>query len=220
MTDVKIAPSTLSCPLAELQGYIKELEVSGADWLHCDIMDGEFVPEKTFDETILSLISKRTKMPMDVHLMVKKPEEKIVKYTKAGAKILTVHYEAFDSKVVLINTLQKMRELGVKVGLSIKPDSNLEDIYKYLPLVDVILVMSVTPGKSGQKFQKEAISRIALLHNYRKQTGLEYLIEVDGGINLDNSANVITAGADILVSGNTIYNAEDKKVVIQKLRGK
>ena len=220
MTDVKIAPSTLSCPLADLQGYIKELEISGADWLHCDIMDGEFVPEKTFDETILSLISKRTKMPMDVHLMVKKPEEKIVKYVKAGAKILTVHYEAFDSKVVLINTLQKMRELGVKVGLSIKLDTNLEEIYKYLPLIDVMLVMSVTPGKSGQKFQKEAISRIALLHNYRKETGLAFLIEVDGGINLENSSNIITAGADILVSGKTIYSAEDKKFIIQELRGK
>ncbi len=218
MSKVLIAPSTDPSPLSELTEYVKELERDKADWLHCDVMDGVFVERKTIDEVVVSLLSTKTQLPLDVHLMVANPQDKVASYAKAGAHSITVHYEAFGGKMQLLNTLHKMRTLGVKVGLSIKPGTDIECILRYLPLVDIFLVMSVEPGKSGQSFIKDSLTKIAFLQKYREENKLNFLIEVDGGINEKNVNMVVGIGADIIVAGSAIYNSDNRAQTISKLR--
>ena len=215
---VLIAPSTDPCPLADLLEYSKSLIYNGADWLHCDIMDGKFVPAKTFDEIVLSLLSKRVNTTLDVHLMVENPLERLSAFARAGADILTVHFEAMKGTIAVINTINKIHELGCKAGLAIKPSTSVNAIENFLPFVDLVLVMSVEPGKSGQLFMIDATSKIAELNAIRLQKKYNFLIEVDGGLNKQNAGAVISLGADVLVLGNAMYTATDRPELIKFLK--
>ncbi len=215
---ILIAPSTHPCPLGDLLEYAKSLLADGADWLHCDIMDGKFVADKTFDDMALSLVARRVNMPMDVHLMVVDPIERIPAFVKAGATSLTVHYEAFDSKIEMMNAINLIHDLGSRAGIAINPSTPIDAIHSLLPFVDMVLVMSVEPGKSGQPFLPNASSKIAELNSIRTKMGYEYLIEVDGGINRKNVTTVASLGADVVVLGSAMYTADDRRDLIEYIK--
>ncbi|MBO5102801.1 MAG: ribulose-phosphate 3-epimerase [Clostridia bacterium] len=213
-----VSPSTHPCPVDDLLDYGKSLLKDGADWLHCDIMDGNFVQDKTYDEVVLALLSKRLNMTMDVHLMVQNPLEKIAPFAQAGADIITVHFEALKGTISIINAINKIHDLGCRAGLSIKPNTPVSAIENYLPFLDLVLVMSVEPGKSGQTFMMSANSKIAQLNAIRKQHSYEFLIEVDGGVNRQNAGTIVSLGADALVLGNAMYTTENRKDLIKFLK--
>ncbi len=219
MKKVLIAPSTDPCSINELTKYAKEVEKAGADWLHCDIMDGKFVPKRTYDAMIFAFIRKSTNLKLDVHLMVENPLKTAKEFIKYGADSITIHYEAFKDKIQLISTLQTLKRMGVKVGVSLKPNTPINFLDNILKYVDIVLVMSVEPGKSGQQFIKDSLIKIAYLNKKRLEDGLDFLIEVDGGINAINSQIVAISGADVLVSGSTVYKAKDRQRMISDLRG-
>ncbi len=207
-------------PVKEYQSmieYAKSLQ-GVADFLHCDIMDGQFVERMTYDAGLVANINQNSTIALDVHLMCDEPYKMIEDYLHAGANVITVHYEAFADKNQIVDALKKIRKAGALAGLSFKPSTNLKDIKIYLHDCDVALVMSVQPGLSGQKFMPEAIERIAQLDRFRKENNLRFKIEVDGGINGDNAKEVVLAGCDILVSGSYLYKAENKKEAIEKLK--
>lgn len=199
--------------------YVKELEANNdVDMIHCDIMDGQFVEDITYNYETLAKINNSTTIVLDVHLMCIKPWKLIKKYAKAGANIITVHFEAFKSKYKLIKTLKKIRRYGLIAGISLKPDTNIKEIKEFLSYVDMVLIMSVEPGKSGQKFIKNSIEKIKELKKEILNQNLYILIEVDGGINATTAKQVILAGANILVVGNSIYKAKDKAEQIKKIK--
>lgn len=219
MKKVLIAPSTDPCSVKDLTKYAKEIEKAGADWLHCDIMDGKFVPKRTYDYLIMAFIRKSTNLKLDVHLMVENPMKVAKDYAKYGADSITFHYEAFKDKIQLVSAIQTLKNLGVKVGVAIKPSTPvnvLEHILKYL---DIVLVMSVEPGKSGQQFIKDSLVKVAFLNKKRLEEDYNFLIEVDGGINPVNASIVAISGADVLVSGSAVFNSRNKKQTIIDLRG-
>ena len=213
-----IAPSTDPCLLNDLTEYAKSLLRDGADWIHCDIMDGKFVQRKTFDEIVLALLSKRVNAVMDVHLMMENPIDKLSTYARAGATNITVHYEALQGTIEIISAINKIHELGCKAGISIKPNTSVDVIEKYLPFVDIVLVMSVEPGRSGQTFINESLSKIAELNTIRAENDYKFLIEVDGGINPQTAGAVVSLGADILVVGSALFNSNDRQNLIQELK--
>ncbi len=215
---IKIAPSTHPCPIERLENYAMELLRDGADFLHCDIMDGVFVADKTFDYIMLSMLHKKVNIPLDIHLMVVNPIEKFKVYAEAGADVLTFHYEAMNSKIEIINAINQIHALGCKAGISIKPNTPVDDIIRYLPYVDVVLVMSVEPGKSGQTYLPVANKKILQLSNIRQKEGYQFLIEVDGGVSAVNAESIISLGADILVMGNAMYTSRDKKSLISTVK--
>ena len=197
--------------------YAKELQ-GHADLLHCDIMDGKFVERTTFDENLVNNINQNCLTMLDVHLMCDEPLRLIDRYLKSGANIITVHYEAFEDKNDLIEVFEKIKKGNALVGLSLKPNTQIKDIKMFLHNVDVVLVMSVEPGLSGQKFIPEALKKIEELDSIRKQNDYKYKIEVDGGIDEATGKECITAGADILVSGSYIYKAHNHKEAINTLK--
>lgn len=207
-------------PVKEYQSmieYAKSLQ-GVADFLHCDIMDGQFVERMTYDAGLVSNINQNSAIALDVHLMCSEPYKMIDDYLQAGANIITVHYEAFADKNQIVDALKKIRKAGALAGLSFKPSTSLKDIKIYLHDCDVVLVMSVQPGLSGQKFMEEALARIAQLNRFRIENNLRYKIEVDGGINGENAKDVVDAGCDILVSGSYIYKSPNKKETIKNLK--
>lgn len=213
---VKISPSILASDFTKLGQDISSVESAGAEMLHLDVMDGLFVPNISFGIPIISCARKASKMFFDVHLMINEPIRYANDFVKAGADLITVHAEACSD---VLETLKKIRALGVKSGLSIKPATSVSDIEKYLEYCDLVLVMSVEPGFGGQKFMPESLEKIARLAEIKKLKGLSYEIEVDGGINEETAKLCAAAGASVLVAGSSVFGSEDRKAAIDALRG-
>jgi ribulose-phosphate 3-epimerase len=212
---VKIAPSILSANFLKLGDEIKAAEESGADMLHIDIMDGHFVPNITIGPFIVESIRKITSLPLDVHLMIEEPDTYLLDFIKAGADYITVHLEA---SVHLHRTIQWIKEGGVKAGVSLNPATPVWSLEDILPDINLALLMSVNPGFGGQKFIPQVIEKIRTLKSFIYEKGLSTLVEVDGGINLDNAKNVASAGADILVMGSAFFNSMDYKEIIKRVK--
>jgi len=211
MKKIQISPSILSADFSQLGNEIKRLEEGGADMIHVDVMDGHFVPNLTIGPPVIKTLRNYTKLPFDVHLMIKPVHKYIKNYAEAGADIITIHPEATES---LQDSIKHIKELGKKVGVSLNPETKIDIITKSLKEIDLILIMSVYPGFGGQKFIPEVLSKIKELKNIKLKENLKYDIEVDGGIDFNNSKLVIEAGANILVSGTTIFknnNGDIKK---------
>jgi ribulose-phosphate 3-epimerase len=203
---VKVAPSILSADFARLAEALQQAEAGGADWIHVDVMDGHFVPNLTIGAPVVKALRKETKLPLDVHLMIEKPEQLIEDFVAAGADYLTVHVEAATH---LHRTIQRIRELGAKPGVSLNPATPISALMEILPYVDLVLVMSVNPGFGGQKFIPTSTSKIAGLKQLldeRSLWGVE--IEVDGGVTPTTAPEIVAAGATVLVAGAAVFNAQ------------
>ncbi len=214
--NIKIAPSILSANYMYMGKAIKDLETAKADFIHVDVMDGTFVPNLNFGVKMVSDLRKFTSSVLDVHLMIVNPEKYIEAFAKAGADYLTIHYEATSEN--LIDLLKKIRSLGVKSGISIKPDTPVSVLKELLPYCDMVLIMSVYPGFGGQKFIQNSLERISELKKYIDESGFDIELEVDGGITIENAPEVKRAGANVLVAGSTVFNAPDMKEAIEALR--
>ena len=219
MKKIQISPSILSADFSQLGYEIKRLEENGADLIHVDVMDGHFVPNITIGPPVIKTLRNYTKLPFDVHLMISPVHKYIKNFADAGSDIITIHPEATEN---LIESIQLIRQLKKKVGVSLNPNTDINVIEKNLADIDLILVMSVYPGFGGQKFILDALDKIKKLDQIRKDRNLSFDIEVDGGINFSNSKQVIEAGANILVSGTTIFksNNGDIKKNIELLKSK
>lgn len=215
MNEFFISPSILSADFAKMGEDIKRITEGGADMIHCDVMDGTFVPNISFGPKMIADIRSYTSLPLDVHLMVNRPERYIDVYAKAGADYIVVHYEACGT---LVDTLKKIRKLGKKSGLVISPDTPAEVVYDYLPLTDLILVMSVYPGFSGQKFLPSSLGKLEKISAKIKESGLNIRLQIDGGINEETVKLVKKAGADTVVAGSSVFGASDVAEAIKKLR--
>ncbi len=210
-----IAPSILSCDFAKLPDEIKMLDESSADWIHVDVMDGQFVPNFTFGMTMVEAVNRLTDKVLDVHLMMVEPEKYIERFRKAGADIITVHYETCPH---LHRTLQQIRESGAKAGVALNPHTAASNIFDILEDIDLVLVMSVNPGFGGQKFIYSALQKIQQLRTEIDARNLDIYIEVDGGVGLQNAETILKAGANALVAGNAVFSAEDPKMAISQLK--
>ena len=204
----------MSVNFSHLAEDIRQVEKAGAQLLHIDVMDGHFVPNISFGPVVYKGLKKQLDMIFDVHLMIDNPRFYAAKFVEAGADIITFHLEAVKDSYEMINYL---KQLGVKVGISIKPKTNVESIEKYLPFLDIILVMSVEPGFGGQTFMESAIEKIQVLNDLRIANKYTYLIEVDGGINQQNASLCKNAGCDIVVAGTYIFKAIDREKTIKGL---
>ena len=209
MKKIQISPSILSADFSQLGNEIKRLEEGGADMIHVDVMDGHFVPNLTIGPPVIKALRKYTKLPFDVHLMISPVHKYIEDYAKAGANIITIHPEATNN---LKESIDLIKKLNVKVGVSLNPDTKIDVIENILDQVDLVLVMSVYPGFGGQKFIPDVVRKIENLGKLKKDKNLNFDIEVDGGINFENNKVVIKAGANILVSGTTIFKENNGNI--------
>ena len=219
MKKIQISPSILSADFSQLGNEIKRLEECGADMIHVDVMDGHFVPNLTIGPPVIKALKKQSSMLFDVHLMISPVHKYIKNYADAGADIITIHPEATEN---LKSSILKIKELNKKVGISLNPETKTEVILGYLDQIDLILVMSVNPGFGGQKFMPEVLEKIKELKKIKDEKKFNFDIEIDGGINFDNSKLAIEAGANILVSGTTIFksNNGDIKKNIELLKSR
>ncbi|MCL2540377.1 MAG: ribulose-phosphate 3-epimerase [Firmicutes bacterium] len=217
---LRIAASTLAPAEQDLLEYVSHFEAWGVDLVHCDIIDGKFAAApKTYDYKLLGEIKTKTKFPLDVHLMVNRPStEEVLNYISAGAGKITLHYEAYENKVELMKNLRQIRYEGKKAGISIKPETELNNILEFLPYADIVLVMSVTPGKCGQSFLESSLDSVRELVKIREDNNLKYDISVDGGVNETNAKAIKEAGADIVVLGSALFKAADKKALANVIR--
>ena len=219
MKKIQISPSILSADFSQLRNEIKRLEEGGADMIHVDVMDGHFVPNLTIGPPVIKSLKKHSSILFDVHLMISPVHKYIESYSDAGADIITIHPEATDD---LNSSILKIKELNKKVGVSLNPETKIDIILNVLDKIDLVLIMSVNPGFGGQKFIPEVLNKIKELKKIQKEKGLNFDIEIDGGINFENSKAAIEAGANILVSGTTIFksNNGDIKKNIELLKSK
>lgn len=215
---IKIAPSLLSCDFSKLAEEISAVEKAGADWIHVDVMDGHFVDNLTLGPPIISSIRKCTKLPFDVHLMIENPERYIEAFVKAGADVLTVHVEALAGAGVE-NVLKRIRSMGCKPGLTLRPRTALSEVEPYLGLVDLVLIMTVEPGWGGQSFMAEQLEKVRTVRSWAEKHNPNLWIEVDGGVNATTAVQCVSAGANVLVAGNFIFkNPSGYAAAIQQLR--
>ena len=219
MKKIQISPSILSADLSQLGNEIKKLEDGGADMIHVDVMDGHFVPNLTIGPPVIKALKKQSSMLFDVHLMISPVHKYIEAYSEAGADIITIHPEATDD---LQSSISKIKSLNKKVGVSLNPETKIDVIMNYLEQINLVLIMSVNPGFGGQKFMPEVLIKVKTLKKIQEEKGLNFDIEIDGGINFDNSKIAIEAGANILVSGTTVFksNNGDIKKNIELLKSK
>ena len=219
MKNIQISPSILSADFSQLGAEIQRLEEGGADMIHVDVMDGHFVPNLTIGPPVIKALRKHCSLKFDVHLMISPVHKYIEDYANAGADIITIHPEATEN---LEDSIKKIKELKKKVGVSLNPNSKIELIFNYLDKIDLVLIMSVNPGFGGQKFMPEVLDKIKELKKIKKEKNLNYDIEIDGGINFDNCKIAIEAGANILVSGTTVFKSNDgdikKNINLLKLK--
>ena len=211
---VKVSPSVLTADFLMLADSIKQLETAGVDMLHLDVMDGIFVPNISFGNPVIKSIKAHTSLPLDVHLMIDRPHRYIEEFAKY-ADLLGFHYEAGSHNAA---TLKKIRELGCKSYITIKPATMAEEIFELLPLCDMVLVMSVEPGFGGQKFMPVALDKIKAIKAECERQGLDIDIEVDGGINAETAPLAVEAGANVLVAGNYLFSAEDMGERVREIK--
>lgn len=212
---VLIAPSLLSADFGDLRKDIEMINRSEADMLHLDIMDGVFVPNISFGFPVIEYVAKYCKKPLDVHLMIVQPEKFIEKFQEIGATYLNVHYEAC---IHLNRVIHEIKEHGMKVGVTLNPSTPVSSLVDVINDVDLVLIMTVNPGFGGQKFIEHSIQKVRQLRELITNSGSKALIEVDGGVNLETGKRLVEAGVDVLVSGNTIFNASDQEEAIRELK--
>lgn len=211
-----IAPSILASDFSDIAGALRKIESAAGDWVHLDVMDGSFVPPITFGAQMVEAVDKKTDLPLDVHLMIDRPENHIEAFSAAGADYLTVHAEA---TVHLHRLLQHIRDLGVKPGVSIVPSTPVHVLDEVLAEVDLILVMSVNPGYGGQKLIPSALDKVRRLKESKQRHGYRYLISIDGGVNSETVADVRNAGAEVMVAGSAFFKADNPARVVAELKG-
>ena len=209
-----IAPSMLSCNFGKLEEEIEMVNQSEAGWFHLDVMDGVFVPNITFGTPILEVFKKCATKHLDAHLMIVNPENYIEKFASLGANTITVHYEACDN---LQNTINQIKKLNVKAGVAINPDTDVSVLYSLINEIDLICLMSVFPGFSGQKFIPDTFERLEKLKKIITDKDSQALIQIDGGVSIDNAKKLVSLGADILVAGSFVFKSEDASNTIKKL---
>jgi ribulose-phosphate 3-epimerase len=219
MKKIQISPSILSADFSQLGNEIKRLEEGGADMIHVDVMDGHFVPNLTIGPPVIKALRKQCSIKFDVHLMISPVHKYIEAYADAGADIITIHPEATEN---LEESISKIKSLNKKVGVSLNPESKLDLITNYLEKIDLVLIMSVNPGFGGQKFMPEVLNKVKNLKEIQSKKNMNFDIEIDGGINFDNCQSVIEAGANILVSGTTVFKSNNgdikKNINLLKLK--
>lgn len=210
-----IAPSILAADFANLQQEVEMLNASEADWIHVDIMDGVFVPNISFGIPVTEAINKHAKKPLDVHLMIEKPENYVEAFKNAGAETITVHYEACPH---LHRNIQQIKDLGCKAGVAINPHTNIALLEDTIMDIDLVCLMSVNPGFGGQRFIENTFDKVIALKDMIEEVGATTLIEIDGGVNQDNAAALIEAGADVLVAGSFVFKSSNPADTISKLK--
>ena len=219
MKKIQISPSILSADFSQLGDEIKRLEEGGADMIHVDVMDGHFVPNLTIGPPVIKALKKQCSIKFDVHLMISPVHKYIQAYSDAGADIITIHPEATDN---LEKSILKIKSLNKKVGVSLNPETKIDMIINYLDKIDLVLIMSVNPGFGGQKFMPEVLDKIKQLKKIQSKNNISFDIEIDGGINFDNCQTAIEAGANILVSGTTVFKSNNgdikKNINLLKLK--